>query len=55
MKRLSREVKSVDLLNTIKNNQLTHLFVNGNFGLEKEGLRATFPFDLAQTMHPETL
>lgn len=54
-KRLSREVKSVDLLNTIKNNQLTHLFVNGNFGLEKEGLRATLPFDLASTMHPESL
>lgn len=55
MKRLSREVKSVDLLNTIKNNHLTHLFVNGNFGLEKEGLRATLPFHLAPTMHPESL
>ena len=48
-------MKLVDLLNTIKSNQLTHLFLNGNFGLEKEGLRATLPFDLAQTMHPESL
>ena len=48
-------MKSVDLLSTIKNNHLTHLFVNGNFGLEKEGLRATLPFDLASTMHPESL
>ena len=54
-KRLNSEVKSVDLLNIIKSSQLTHLFLNGNFGLEKEGLRATLPFDLAQTMHPESL
>lgn len=55
LKRLKREVKPVDLLHTIKNSELTHLFVNGNFGLEKEGLRATLPFDLATTMHPESL
>lgn len=48
-------MKPVDLLNTIKNKQLTHLFLNGNFGLEKEGLRATLPYDLAPTMHPESL
>ena len=45
----------MDLLNIIKSSQLTHLFLNGNFGLEKEGLRATLPFDLAPTMHPESL
>lgn len=43
------------LLTTIIKNDLTNLLLNGNFGVEKEGLRATLPADLAPTMHPEAL
>lgn len=45
----------MDLINIIKQNQLTRLFANGNFGLEKEGLRATNDAELALTGHPEVL
>lgn len=45
----------MDLLKEITNNQLTNLFINGNFGLEKEGLRATGLAELALTEHPELL
>lgn len=45
----------MDLLNSIKTNHLTKLFINGHFGLEKEGLRATEKGHLAMTGHPVTL
>jgi glutamate--cysteine ligase/energy-coupling factor transport system ATP-binding protein len=45
----------MELLKTIKTNQLVKPFLNGNFGLEKEGLRANYPATLATTMHPESL
>lgn len=45
----------MNLLNEIKNNNLVELFINGNFGLEKEGLRAESPANLATSMHPESL
>jgi Gamma-glutamylcysteine synthetase len=45
----------LNLLNEIKNNNLVELFINGNFGLEKEGLRAESPANLATSMHPESL
>lgn len=45
----------MDLLKEIKTNNLVELFLNGNFGLEKEGLRAVSPATLARTKHPETL
>ncbi len=51
----SLEVNEMNLLQTIKNNHLVELFINGNFGLEKEGLRAQDPADLASSMHPESL
>ena len=45
----------MNLLNTIKENHLVQPFLQGNFGLEKEGLRTTYPAVLALTPHPETL
>lgn len=45
----------MNLLQTIKQNQLVHSFLNGNYGLEKEGLRTTYPADLAMSDHPESL
>lgn len=45
----------MNLLNKIKNNNLTELFINGNFGLEKEGLRTKSPASLATSIHPESL
>lgn len=45
----------MDLLKEVVDNQLTELFINGNFGLEKEGLRTHANAELALTSHPETL
>lgn len=45
----------MNLLKDIKDNNLVELFMNGNFGLEKEGLRAVLPADLAMTNHPKSL
>ena len=45
----------MNLLQTIKENQLVHSFYNGHFGLEKEGLRTTYPSDLATSDHPGSL
>lgn len=50
-----REVKSMNLLKNIKQHNLVKGFLNGNFGLEKEGLRTSYPADLANTQHPESL
>lgn len=45
----------MNLLKDIKDNHLVELFMNGNFGLEKEGLRVVIPADLAMTNHPKSL
>lgn len=45
----------MDLLQIIKEKNLVPLLINGNFGLEKEGLRAEVPANLATSMHPESL
>lgn len=45
----------MNLLKIIKKYHLIDSFLNGNFGLEKEGLRATIGAHLALTPHPETL
>lgn len=42
----------MNLLKLITEHRLTKLFVQGNFGLEKENLRATEEGDLALTDHP---
>ena len=39
----------------IKNHQLQSLFIEGNFGIEKEGLRTDMEEKLAMTDHPYTL
>jgi len=39
----------------IKNNQLQSLFIEGNFGIEKEGLRTDQDEKLAMTDHPHNL
>lgn len=46
---------SMDLLQEIQKHGLTPEFLNGNFGLEKEGLRVKKPADLAESMHPSSL
>jgi glutamate--cysteine ligase/energy-coupling factor transport system ATP-binding protein len=48
-------VKAMNLLKIIQENHLIQPFLQGNFGLEKEGLRTTYPAELAQTAHPEIL
>lgn len=45
----------MELLKVIKINHLVKTFLNGNFGLEKEGLRTSYPAKLAESMHPESL
>lgn len=45
----------MDLLKLINEHHLVEPFVNGNFGLEKEGLRAAIPATLSATDHPESL
>lgn len=45
----------MNLLNDIKENNLVELFITGNFGLEKEGLRVQGNGNLAMSMHPESL
>lgn len=45
----------MDLLKEVVKNNLVKPLLNGNFGLEKEGLRTTFPVNLAATFHPESL
>lgn len=45
----------MDLLKEVIKNNLIKSFLNGNFGLEKEGLRTTIPANLAETFHPEAL
>lgn len=45
----------MNILKIVKENQLVDSFINGNFGLEKEGLRAEQPANLATSMHPESL
>ena len=45
----------MELLDIIQANNLADLFVMGNFGIEKEGLRATPQARLAKTLHPKSL
>lgn len=45
----------MNILKIIKDKQLVDTFVHGNFGLEKEGLRAEHPANLATSSHPESL
>lgn len=45
----------MNLLKDIKDNNLVELFMSGNMGLEKEGLRVALPVDLAMTNHPKSL
>lgn len=52
---MKREVKRMDLQVMIKERNLVESLLNGVFGLEKEGLRATFPAYLADTSHPKSL
>lgn len=48
-------MEGMHILKEIKENNLVELFMNGNFGLEKEGLRAVLPANLARTNHPKSL
>ena len=48
-------MKILNLLNELKENNLIELFIKGNFGLEKEGLRVTGQGELATSMHPKSL
>ncbi len=45
----------MDLLELTLEHQVVEWLVSGYFGLEKEGLRATPPAQLAGTLHPESL
>lgn len=45
----------MNISSLIKNEQLEQLFFEGNFGIEKEGLRTDFQQNLAMTNHPESL
>ncbi|HIZ70922.1 MAG TPA: hypothetical protein H9808_04075 [Candidatus Atopostipes pullistercoris] len=45
----------MNLIKDIKENNLVELFMKGNFGLEKEGLRVKGHANLATSMHPKSL
>lgn len=49
------EEKIMNIRNIIKDNELQSLFTEGNFGIEKEGLRTDPSDQLAMTDHPHVL